>query len=242
MKTPYIHTHLFYKHLMRMIDYKGWAEYLHDIICHYDLKPKAILELAAGDCTMSEHLQRHYSKIYLSDISKNMLKSAKVSNDRKVVCDMCALPYNFGFDLVIAAFDSLNYLLTENELQLVFHGVNKVLSPGGIFTFDVSLEQNSINNAKHLSRKGKSNGIKYKQTSSYDPKSRIHKNTFEIKLKNSVVLSEVHKQKIYRFDKYLEVIDKTNLQIVDCFEFFSFESASEACERVQFIITGKGKC
>ncbi len=242
MKSPYIRTHLFYRHLMRMIDYKGWADYLHDIICHYELKPKAILELAAGDCTMSEHLQRYYSKIYLSDLSKNMLKSAKVSNDRKVVCEMCALPYNSRFDLVIAAFDSLNYLLTENELLLAFREVSQVLSPVGIFTFDVSLENNSIKNAKHLSRKGKSNGIKYKQTSSYDSKSRIHENTFEIKLKNGVVLSEVHKQKIYRFDKYFELLDETDLQIIDCFDFFSFESASETCERVQFIVTGRSKC
>jgi len=44
------------------------------------------------------------------------------------------------YELVISAFDSLNYLLREMDLERTFSRVNRALSPGGLFLFDLHSE------------------------------------------------------------------------------------------------------
>ena len=52
--------------------------------------------------------------------------------------DMRTLNYETEFDLVTCWFDSLNYLLTEEELQAAFQGMYTALKPGGACVFDMN--------------------------------------------------------------------------------------------------------
>ena len=149
---------------------------------------------------------------------------------------MLNIPVKKNIPLIISAFDSINYLLTSEELFRLFKEIKRILSVDGIFTFDVSLEANSICNEKHLNRKGKVDGIKYKQNSEYDTVSKIHKNEFELVLKDGTKKYETHIQKIYDFNHYFEVINECGLYVRDCFDAFTFNDANEKSERIQFIV------
>jgi SAM-dependent methyltransferase len=46
--------------------------------------------------------------------------------------------FNFQFDLVTCTYDSLNYLLTEEDLARCFAGVAHALRPGGLFFADMN--------------------------------------------------------------------------------------------------------
>jgi SAM-dependent methyltransferase len=52
--------------------------------------------------------------------------------------DMRALDYQRSFDLVTCWFDSLNYMLTPEDLQAVFKGMYSALKPGGFAVFDMN--------------------------------------------------------------------------------------------------------
>jgi len=126
--------------------------------------------------------------------------------------------------------------MSKEQLNKLFENIYNSLSDDGIFTFDASLEKNSIKNERRLNRKGKFNKIKYVQKSIYDNSSKIHYNYFEIILDNGEIIREVHKQKIYEFTEYFSVIEKNGLYVKNCYDSFSFDDADENCDRVQFVV------
>ena len=119
--------------------------------------------------------------------------------------------------------------------MLLFKDIKRILKDGAIFTFDVSLEPNSLKHVKEPFRSGEYNGIRFVQKSRYNPKSRIHKNIFRMEFKDRVY-TETHKQKIYPFVEYFELISKAGLNVMECFEAFSFKDGNAGSERVQFLV------
>ena len=225
-----------YSHLMSTVDYKDWADYILEICDGYKLNPEFVLELASGTGELANYLSNLFPKIIITDISIEMLKQYSNKNRLSVCCDMLAIPFEQKFDLVVSTFDSVNYLTNEKEIEKLFKEIKIVLSSKGIFTFDVSLEANSIANEKNLNREGEFNGIKYKQISKYSREEKIHYNYFDLDLPNGIKLNEVHCQKIYDFNYYFEVINNCELFVSECFDAFSFDDADEHSERVQFIV------
>jgi len=160
-----------------------------------------------------------------------------IPSDRKRVCaDMTRQPFNCDFDFIYSTFDSINYITDEEEIVRYMREVWNILSDSGIFTFDASLENNSIKNVKRLNRTSRFKGIEYKQVSNYDKALRLHRNSFTMKLANGEIIEEVHTQKIYDFEFYFDAAERAGLQVVDCFEAFTFEDANGESERIQFIM------
>jgi SAM-dependent methyltransferase len=83
-------------------------------------------------------LARGY-EVTACDISPAMVERAREAGDADVfVADARELPDVGPFDLSIALDDALNYLLSDEELALVFEGVARNLRPGGLFVFDLN--------------------------------------------------------------------------------------------------------
>ncbi len=227
---------LIYEYLMKKIEYDVWARYLNSIVQNKIKKDVKVLELAAGNCTLAMNFTKYFPNIIATDLSKNMLKSVVQNKTPKVCCEMTQLPFKNKFGLIYSTFDSLNYLTSKKKLLNLFKEVNGVLDRKGVFTFDVSLEKNSINHSKVAERIGKFKNIKYKQSSKYNPQSKIHTNTFLIELPNGEIFKEIHKQKIFPFETYFEVIYKSGFTILECYKAFTYSQGNKDSERVQFIL------
>ena len=226
-----------YDEVMKEIDYKLWSGYIMDIAeDHFSNKNFKVLELSAGIGKMARRISKKFSNYVFTDKSFNMLQQGNEINLRKVCCDMTALPFNEKFDFIFSTFDSVNYLLSKSKILSLFTEVKQVLSEKGIFTFDVSLENNSLEFKRNQKSSGLAKGYRFKRTSKYNPKSRIHKNIFEIKDQSGVVIQEVHKQKIYKFDTYFKLANEAGLVVVECLEAFTFDHGNENSERIQFIL------
>jgi len=219
---------------MRDIDYSTWADYILDILDLYPVTFAQALEVGAGNCQISEYLNGQFKNYYVSDLSKDMLKMNEVQVN-KVVCDMSYLPFKREFDVIFSIFDSVNYLMTDEIFIKFLKECKNLLSEDGIITFDVSLEKNSIKHLKSLNRKGKYNGIKFKQTSLYDKKNKIHKNIMNIEVQEKTYI-ETHKQRIYEFEEYFIFAEEARLRVIDCFDCFTFDDAKRNSERVQFVM------
>jgi ubiquinone/menaquinone biosynthesis C-methylase UbiE len=225
---------LVYNHLMRNIRYDRWAEYIYNISKKYVTKKAAVLDLGSGNGLLTNYLKKYYKNLICTDLSYPMLKANK-DKCTKVVCDMTVLPFNSKFDFINCSFDSVNYLLSEIKLKKLFGEINRVLTDEGVFLFDVSLEKNSFKHALIPYSKGKYLGVQYINKSEYDPSRRIHTNVFYI-IENGVKYTEVHKQRIYEFETYFKLFEKTGLYAVECYDAFSFNNAHSDCERLQFVI------
>ncbi len=224
-----------YDYLMRSVDYKGWADYIYSIYELEDLKKGSVLELGAGTGKLSHILLNKFNKLIITDLSLEMLVFNKSKSANHVACDMSSLPFKCNFGFIYSCFDSVNYLLTKRKLKLFFDAVADILDEKGCFTFDVSLENNSLRYQSSLNRKGSLNSIKYEQKSYYSLKERTHYNKFKI-ITNGDIYEEIHKQKIYKFIEYFEILENSKLYVENCFNAFSFEDANDSSERVQFLL------
>ena len=238
LTDPYQHVSNIYPHLMDFISYKWWARYLYIITKSKDVKNPSVLEIAAGNCTLAKHLSKLHEDYLVTDISKSMLNHG-TDKLNKVCCDMTALPFKSKFDLILASFDSVNYLKTNKKLLQLFKQVNSLITEKGVFTFDAALESNSYKHQKTATVKGKSKGFTYQRKSIYLPKSRIHKNIFTITYPNGDIFIETHKQKIFSYNTFFDLAEKSGLFVVNCYKAFSFQKGKETSDRVQFIMKRK---
>jgi len=232
---PYYAVSKIYRHIMRSINYSDWEHYIRDLKTHYYEEGRTTLELACGDGIIAGYLKDYFNDLVILDISKSMLNLAD-KEIKKVCADMTSLPFKSKFTFIYSTFDSLNYLISSNDLFKLFTEIKFILENDGLFTFDVSLEKNSIKSIKILNRKGKFNGVKYIQSSKYNSDECIHTNHFKLKLDDGEIIEEVHIQKIYPFEYYFELIEDAGLYVADCFDAFTFEDANNKCERVQFVV------
>ena len=238
-EKPFEKVYLIYDHLMADIDYKSWADYIVNLSGNNLDKDANILELGAGSCKITHFLIQKFPKTIATDLSSYMLKSAFGNNISKVCCDMTCLPFNGKFDLIFSAFDSVNYLLNKKQLLKLFADVKSVLKNNGLFTFDVSMEKNSIDDIHPVIEEGTFNGYSYIKKSKYFKHSKIHKNVFFISGKNGETVKEVHKQKIYTFETYFDLIERSGLYVSNCFDAFTYEDGSKDSERLQFVVKKK---
>ncbi len=234
-KDPYEIVSKIYDSLMSSISYYEWGRYIVDLKEEYHPRAKSFLEIAAGSGRLAFYLRQKFSNLVLLDLSKSML--ALIDKGEKRVCaDMTLLPFKNKFDFIYSTFDSVNYLDSKNKLEKYFKEISNILNNDGFFTFDASLENNSISNVKHLNRKGKFQNISYTQFSKYDFDKKVHLNKFTVEFENGEIFKEIHLQKIYDFEIYFELAERAGLYVVDCFDAFTFDDAGNDSERVQFVL------
>ncbi len=171
-QSPYRALPRYYDAVMSHVDYRGWAAYLQRLWTREGLKPKRILELAAGTCPF-HHIGAYppEAQTIYTDLSFAMLLSAAgeptvaekrtsvedgtgspSANSRasraprfRLCCNAMALPFpDQGFDLVVMIYDAFNYLMDEKGAMACLREVHRALKPGGLFIFDVTTRTNSL--------------------------------------------------------------------------------------------------
>ena len=235
---PYEKLPLIYDHLMNHVNYDLWTRYINRISRKLVDKNSSVLELAGGNGKFSDKFKKYYPNIVVTDKSFQMLSSRK-SNSPKICCEMVSLPFKKKFDLIYSTFDSVNYLINKKYLLKLFVEIKNILTANGIFTFDVSLEKNSKLFIANHEKRGKNNNVVYDHISIYNRYNKIHRNIFEIRMKDGTVYKEIHRQRIYSFPVYFELLDKAGLLVLDCLEAFTFQKANEGSKRVQFLVKRK---
>jgi len=129
-----------YDRLMADVDYITWVNYIEKLFKFARRPVKRVLDIACGTCTPTLILKERGYEVFGIDLSFHMLKVAR-SKDPKlplVMADMREFSFLTKFDAIISIFDSINNLLTEEELLKTFRNVLRHLEHGGIFIFDMN--------------------------------------------------------------------------------------------------------
>lgn len=132
-----------YDILMDHISYGDWADYITEILEKHGIKDGLVLELGCGTGNMTRRMaDKGYDMIGL-DTSEEMLSIAReLSTGREdgilYLCqDMREFELYGTVAAVICVCDSMNYMLTEEDLLKVFRLVSNYLDPGGLLIFDM---------------------------------------------------------------------------------------------------------
>jgi SAM-dependent methyltransferase len=98
-----------------------------------------VLDLCCGSGDLSRELLARGYQVTGLDGSPEMLRYARqrVPRTEFLLEDARSFACEARFDAVLSTYDSLNHILSLEELEAVFANVFRALVPGGLFFFDL---------------------------------------------------------------------------------------------------------
>jgi ubiquinone/menaquinone biosynthesis C-methylase UbiE len=121
------------------------AEILPKVFEHYKIqKTGKLLDVACGEGSFALSMIKQGWQVTGIDQSDEMLRLANhraqqaKADVQFLKHDMRFLDFSDEFDVATCWFDSLNYMLTADDLQSTFNNIARALKPGGWFLFDMN--------------------------------------------------------------------------------------------------------
>ncbi len=236
-----------YDELMTGVPYDKWIGYLQKLLALSNLTPRRILDLACGTGNVSELLaEEGYHSIVGVDIAPAMIAEARAKASQRSlnidyrVQDAAELDIpGPPFDLCISLFDSLNYVLQPERLQMAFHRVAAHLSRNGLFIFDLNTEYALINGFFTQDNQGTPAALQYRWQSTFDRGARIC--TVNMSFEHRPLggpqrsFKEVHQQFAYRKDEILDMLDLAGFSKVDVYQAYTLRPSSRTSDRLFYV-------
>lgn len=245
IKNQYKDFAYFYDELMKDIDYKVWTNYIIEILKKYNIKHRDILEMACGTGNISINLAKMGYSLTAFDISEDMLSVASSKmysenvNISLLLQDMCNINIEKSFGIILCLCDSLNYVISEYELENIFKWVHNHLLEGGIFIFDINSSYKLRNIIGNNTFTYNEEDISYIWDNYLNDDNTVEFYlSFFIKQNNDIYkrIDEEHIQKIYEIEDIIRMLKKQNFKNIDIYEAFSFEKATYSSERINFVV------
>lgn len=188
------------------------------------------------------------------DQSESLLRIARVNAReagqpvRFIHGDMRRLSFAAEFDLVTCWFDSLNYLLSEEDLLRTFQGVYQALTPGGVFIFDMNTMYGlSVDWQRFPAYVQQNDDTLFEvHLPSYDYENQVAsiRIIFFIRTGDPSSLygswervEETHREKSYTLEKIQAILEQAGLVVLDRLgSFQDFSPTHAASRRVWFIV------
>lgn len=128
------------------VHWGSYATQVYPILKHLALqhlpKQSNVLDLCCGTGQLAAHLVDDGYVVTGIDASESMVEVAKANAPAATfhVQDVrTGLPNRAAYAAVFSTFDSLNHLMTLEDLTRVFHNVHDALAAGGRFVFDLNM-------------------------------------------------------------------------------------------------------
>lgn len=134
----------YYDILTENADYEKRAEYFLELFKKHGHDTGLTLDLACGTGTLTLELCMRGTDIFGCDVSADMLsiaqqKAYEANKNIMFICQPMQKLKLFGkIDTCICTLDSINHLLSAEDVQKTFDRVNKYLNDNGMFVFDIN--------------------------------------------------------------------------------------------------------
>jgi len=102
-----------------------------------------LLDVCCGSGHVTKELVRRGYRVTGVDNSADLIELARqqLPEAEFVVQDVCALALPDRHDAALSTFDSLNHILTLEDLARAFRQIYQALRPGAVFVFDMNLHE-----------------------------------------------------------------------------------------------------
>ncbi|MCS7258540.1 MAG: class I SAM-dependent methyltransferase [candidate division WOR-3 bacterium] len=227
--------------MLRVVNYRDWVRYVVKIFEYYKLDVQRILDLACGSGIPSILLAENGYEIIGIDSSQEMLAvfaSKIINRNLKITlkhADMRDFTLDKKVDACVSFYDSINYLLTYEDLCRCFNSVAQALKSGGIFTFDM----NTVFCLEHFWDNKKSPRVSQELytiwENTYDPIKRISTLHLTVKTKTGEVFSEIHQERGYYPYEISNALTNAGFNKIDFYEHGTFEPISEVTLRMMVV-------
>ncbi len=133
-----------YDRLNAEIDYAAWADFMEMCFDRFlPARPELVLDLACGTGSMTLELaSRGYDMIGVDGSAEMLSEAYSRATERQGILflhqDMRSFELYGTVGAITCCLDSLNYLLSEDDLNACFASVHNYLDPNGLFLFDMN--------------------------------------------------------------------------------------------------------
>lgn len=246
-----------YDEFMEEVPYDEWCEFICGLLKKDGIEDGIICELGSGTGNMTERMAlKGYDMIGI-DLSPEMLAVAEqkkaLSGDESVekilyLCqDMRDLELFGTVAAVYSSFDSVNYILEDDEIIETFRLVNNYLDPKGLFIFDFNTKLNYMNLADSPAGSDVIGDVTYVWNNCFDEESLIneHELTMFVPEEGEENLyrkySEFHYQRGYTLEEIKEFIKESGMIFEAAFDGYEFGEATEESTRIFVVARESGK-
>jgi ubiquinone/menaquinone biosynthesis C-methylase UbiE len=230
----------FYDSLMLHVNYRMWAQYIRTLLERFGKDNFRLIDLSCGTGSLLQNFQITKMQPFGNDLSPGMLQQARLklsSRGIPLICSsFCSLPLRSdSFDAALVLYDSINYLLTEEDVEQFLSEAGRIIRPGGLLIFDVVTPYTCKVIFKDYSEcNWDSDGRGYDRRSWYEADTRLQYNAFNIKF-NGKYFYELHAQRILPINEWREFLDPLQWKIIGIFHNFTLNNGQEKSERVHFV-------
>ncbi len=241
---PYDRLAPFYDRLMEHVNYKQWARYIGVLLQTYHGRVIDVADLACGTGSFLQRFKKKKRRLYGCDRSQSMVllaqKKLRTAGIQWACCDYSHLPFAENeFDAALILYDSINYLLTESQVQALLNEVRRILRPAGLFIFDAVLPficREVFDGYNEVHFFDDDHG--YERRSWFDEENHVQYNRFRL-YNQKEIYEELHKQKIWRLEEWQKILTDAPFYLRAVHGDFTFREVRDKTERVHFILQKK---
>lgn len=230
-----------YDRLMGHVPYGWWVDYAARLWRSAGADPQRVLDLACGTGKVTAELVRRGYRACGVDASETMLAVARRRLPAAVPLyrqDMRALAVpEEPFDACVCLFDSLNYLLTPEDLSDAFAGVARHLRPGGVFVCDMNAIH-ALETGMFTQSGSGEGGLEYEWRSGWDPVSRLCTIAMEFRERDGAgwrTFRETHLQRGYPREEIADRLRQAGFARVEVFQAFTTNPPTARTDRYHFL-------
>lgn len=246
-----------YERLAEVYDSGGWVEYsrrllpyLREVLRRFQFRQRRVLELACGTGTVAIALADEGYQVIGVDRSAAMLREAKKKARQAGVeitflqQDIRELVLEEPVDLATCFFDSINYLLSYQDLVCAFGNVARVLRPGGLFVFDMNTAAGLASHWDYRKGGRDLGDVAIIGTNSYDPQKKL--GTIRITVFKRVndlyeKFTEVHTERAYSRHDVKIALREGGLKLLANYDCMTFRRPGRKAGRILYVTTGAKK-
>lgn len=242
-----------YDTFMDNIPYPKWSEYLIELLRECNINDGLVAELGCGTGNITTELAKNGYDMIGIDNSDEMLTIAmeKASNSTGregnilyLLQDMREFELYGTVSAIVSICDSINYIVSEDDLLTVFKLVNNYLDTNGIFIFDLNtvykyskiLADNTIaENREDCSFIWENYYYEDEMMNEYDLTIYVKEED-----NNFQRFDETHYQKAYTLDKIIKILEESGLEYITAYDAFTHNPPNKTSERI-YIVAKEGR-
>lgn len=231
------------------VDYKKRADYICSLMSQTGIRSGDLLDVACGTGSLSYEFLKKGFEVTAVDISPDMLSVAReklssFGDKVLLLCqDMCELDLYGTVDAAVCSLDSLNHLLTENDISIAIKRISLFLRPGGVFVFDVNTlykHQNILSDRSFIYEDD--NNFLAWQNSECDNEGTVDimLDIFSLKADGSYERSsEDFSERAYSIEFLRNIVENCGLKVLKIYNDMTFDSVKDTDERAYFVTIKK---
>lgn len=235
-----------YDQLMLDINYHQWVDYLIKHIENNKASGKVLLDLGCGTGSIAIPLALRGYQVVGMDISTEMLTQAEQKAREAGVDitffqqDIEELTLDFQVDVVIATFDTLNYITTREGLVSVFQRIHKALKDQGLLIFDLNTPYKFQEILGENTYTYNTDELVYIWENFYDAVSQVCQmdlTFFALEPKSGRYLrfDETHLERAYEEQEVKKMLNSNGFDVLGIYGELAFSPPKENEERIFFV-------